>query len=57
MSCHFFYLAFPQRRLERRGREGFREQVVVRGEREKGNPGGKQGGRGGFSLAGICCSP
>lgn len=56
MSYHFFYLAFPQRCLERGGREGFREQVVVRDEREEEIPEGKQRGRGDFSPAGICCS-
>lgn len=53
---YYFYLAFRQSQLERGRREGFREQVVVRDERETGIPEGKQGGRGGCSFAGICCS-
>lgn len=53
MSCHFICLVFPQRHLERGGREEFREQVIVTDETEKDVSEDKQGGRGGFPLAGI----
>lgn len=50
-----FLFHFPTEAAGRRGRKGFREQVVVKNEREKEIPRGKQGGRGGFSLTVICC--
>lgn len=53
---YFFHLAFRQSQLERGRREGLREQVVVRDDRETEIPEGRQGGRGGCSFSGICCS-
>lgn len=56
ISYFFFYLAFRESQLERGRREGLREQVVVRDEKETKIHEGKQGGRGGCWFGGTCYS-
>lgn len=56
MSSHFFFVSLSHRGSWKRQEERIQRTGCSRDEREKEIPEGKQGGRGGFSLAVICHS-